>query len=108
MADITINFKNLGGPVYVGRPRGEKAREKLKLDEIDKSQKCVDVIVPDDTYSINSSFFLGLFGNSIRIAGSRDAFLKKYHFVCKEMFNDTIEKGIQRALQEKTPIMSKI
>ena len=105
MEKIIIDFKSLGGPVYIGRERGEKARNKLKLDEIDFSDKVVDVVIPDDTYSVNSSFFLGLFGKSIRNAGNRDNFLGKYKFICKDIFKDSVEKGITRALQEKTSIM---
>lgn len=103
--NLVINFKDLGGPVYIGRARGEIVREKLKLDKYDSGDICVEVIIPDETYAINSSFFLGMFGNSIRKAGTREAFLAKYIFRCNDIFQDVIESCIARALQEKTTII---
>jgi len=99
---VIIEFAKLGGPVYIGRPRGEAARKKLNLDDIDRDGSVtVEVIIPADTYSINSSYFLGLFGDSIRAAGSREAFLKKYIFKCEEVIRESsVESGIERALHE--------
>lgn len=102
---IEIDFAKLGPPVYIGRDRGENEREKYNLDEIDKSNTCVNVIIPEDTYSINSSFFLGLFGKSILNAGSRDNFLNKYRFKAPTVFEEAIEKFIDRALFEKNILL---
>jgi len=103
-----IDFAKLGGPVYIGRPKGEAAREKLNVDCFDKDDNVViDVVIPDNTYSINSSFFLGLFGDSIRAAGSREAFLKKYNFKTSPEFMKSVESGIQRALHEQSFLLPK-
>lgn len=99
---INIDFAALGGPVYIGRDRGEAARKKYNLDEIDRDVNCLIVVsVPDSTYSINSSFFLGFFGDSIVRAGSREAFLKKFSFSCPPTIMATIDRCIQRALHQK-------
>lgn len=100
--ELVVNFAAFGGPVFVGRDKGIAARQKASLDEIDKKADAIVVVkIPDDTYSVNSSFFLGLFGKSIRKAGSREAFLKKFHFQMPDILSETVESGIERALFEK-------
>lgn len=104
--NIIIDFDKLGGPVYIGRDRGMAERIKYKLDEIDKTEQCVEVKIPDTIYSINSSFFLGLFGKSIKFAGSSKKFREKYLISAPDDVNDNLESYIERALYEKT-LMSK-
>lgn len=100
-----LNLGDFGGPVYIGRPKGEKAREKWKLNEIDESDESVIVVIPDGTFSINSSFFLGLFAPSIKALGSRELFMKKYQFKMPEEFSGTVESCIMRALHERHPLI---
>ncbi|AWH48097.1 hypothetical protein C1925_02425 [Stenotrophomonas sp. SAU14A_NAIMI4_5] len=71
---------------------------------MDKSQAPVQIKIPEDTYSLNSSFFLGLFGPSVVNFRSRDAFLKKYVFEAPAVILEEIEKGIDRALAEVRPL----
>lgn len=103
--DTTIDFSKLGGPVYVGRERGNSVRKKFSLDKLDQDPETVSVIVPDNTFSINPSFFLGLFGESIRTLGSREAFLKKYRFKIPKHLQSSIEAYISRALFEKRMLL---
>jgi len=103
---MIIDFEKLGGPVYIGRDRGMAERAKYNLDEVDKSDQCVTVKIPESTYSINSSFFLGLFGKSIKYAGSSEKFREKYVISAPKEINDNLENYIERALYEKT-LMSK-
>ena len=98
---LEINFRDLGGPVYIGRPKGEATRKKFRLDEIDRSETQVIIEIPDDIYSINSSYFLGMFGPSIKFAGSREAFLKKFKFSASDAILSKIDKYIVRALHEQ-------
>ena len=91
--------------MFSGREKGRLNREKFALDTIDVSDQNVDVIIPDNTYSITSSFFMGLFGKSIRELGDRDEFLDKYRFKMPNKFSDKIERYIERALREKNPII---
>lgn len=97
----TLNFKDMGGPVYVGRANGEKAREHLNIDRLDTVPEPVEVIVPDSTYSINSSYFLGLFGKSVRAFGTIDGFLGHYNFKAKQNLMDSIRRHADRALREQ-------
>lgn len=96
-----IDFSKLEGPVYTGRDRGEKLRELFKIDQLDSSDYAINVIIPDSTYSISSSFFLGLFGPSIIKSGSRDTFFKHYHFLTNDFLKGIIDAHASRALQDK-------
>jgi len=96
-----IEFGKLGGPVYVGRPNGEMARRKLDIDNLDRGAETVDVRVPDDTYAINSSYFLGLFGPSVVHFGSEEAFLKHYIFHARPGLMERIHAHVERALREQ-------
>ena len=97
---VRIEFSELGGPVHSGRLKGQLARKVLNLDEIDAQKANVVVHIPDTTYSVTTSFFLGLFGKSVRQAGSRDAFLSRYEFNAPSIFVDMFETCISRVLQE--------
>lgn len=96
-----IDFATIEGPVYTGRDRGERLRQHFKLDEIDLAQEAVRVVIPADTYSISSSFFLGMFGPSVVNAGSREAFYGRYSFETDDFLKEVIDGHIQRALQER-------
>lgn len=104
---VEIDLENFGGPVYSGRPRGESIREKNNLDKIDQDLSTIVIIrVPDNAFSLNSSFFLGLLGKSIRAAGSREKFLAKFKFEYPPHIEEYIESGIERALLERTNLLS--
>ena len=96
-----IDFSSLGGPVYVGRANGAQARRKLKLDVLDEQAESISVIVPDNSYAVNSSFFLGLFGPSLSHFETRDAFLDHYRFRAPEHIRETIQLIIDRALSSR-------
>jgi hypothetical protein len=99
--EAIIDFKKIEGPVYTGRDRGERLREQLNLNSFDTAEGSVKVIIPEQTYSISSSFFLGMFGPSILKAASREKFLSKYQFETSQFLLGVIDKHIARALQER-------
>jgi hypothetical protein len=100
MKNVIIDFKTLGGPVYSGRPRGAALRERLDLDNLDEDQSAVvNVSVPDSTYSMTSSFFLGLFGPSVARAGTREKFFGKYNFHAKPVLQKAFDDYVDIALQ---------
>jgi hypothetical protein len=45
--------------VLSGRSRGESIRQKLELNDEGKKPTAVQIIVPEDILSLNSSFFWG-------------------------------------------------
>lgn len=101
---MTIDFRDIEGPIYSGRPRGESLRRKYELDAVDTSPQSVTVTVtvPSTTYSVTSSFFLGLFGPSVLAAGSRDAFFRRFQFSATPVLLDAFADYANRALQTKS------
>ncbi len=77
----------------------------MKLNELDSQEQKIEVIVPKDTWSINSSFFGGLFESSI-INLKEDGFRKKYIFkfddgaALSEELQHNIDEGIYESLKD--------
>lgn len=102
MKKMKIDFVSLGGPVYSGRPRGAAIRAQYALDAVDKdTDQVVDVAIPDSTYSMTSSFFLGMFGPSVVRAGSSEAFFRKFHFDAKPVLKTAFTGYVENVLQAK-------
>jgi hypothetical protein len=102
--EARINLRDFGGPVFVGRSNGAAVREQLNLNAADKTAEQIIVAIPDDTYSVNSSFFLGLFGPSISFFGSRDAFLNHYRLDAPQHVLSSLEELIERTLMSRGPL----
>ncbi len=96
---LVIDFSKYNGPVYTGRERGARLRAELALDSVDESGKAVQVSIPENTYTVTSSFFLGLFGPSVVKAGSKDKFYNQYHFKTPAFLRPDVDGYIARALQ---------
>lgn len=73
-------YRSQGSKLFSGRDRGCEAREILNLDDLDNSKGSITVSIPKDTWAINSSFFGGLFEDSIIKLGEKK-FREKYKFV---------------------------
>ena len=93
-----INFLPKETLVYSGRPNGQAARKQYKVDSIDKNDECYEVLIPKETLSFNPSFFLGMFGDSIRTL-RKEKFNEKYVFKCDIRFLKTMEIEIDRCLK---------
>ncbi|MCS6110973.1 hypothetical protein FDB55_01975 [Clostridium botulinum] len=85
--------------VLSGREDGIKWRKSFKLDKMDKQEEKIEVEIPEYLYSINASFFLGLFGDSVRTLGEYE-FRKKYIFKCDDVIKESIDEDIRRAVKE--------
>ncbi|WP_251473058.1 hypothetical protein [Stenotrophomonas lactitubi] len=96
---MMIDFSKLGMPVFTGRQRGQDARKKLGLDSIDENEDC-KVLIPDEVYAITSSYFLGLFGPSVRKFGGKDAFFSHFHFEGPRHITDKLDDFATRALRD--------
>lgn len=103
--ELIIDLDEHGGPVYAGRTKGENVRAAYSLDAIDKTDKTVTILIPPNTYTINSSFFLGLLGDSVRYAKSKERFFKKFIFKPSDMFSKKIDDYVTRALHEKQSLL---
>lgn len=96
--DIDLNILTDNGRVHnlTGKPAGINAREFLNLKELDRSSTPVNVIVPEHIYAISSSFFLGMFSESLQNLGGKDEFLQHYKFSADQNFMEQVEEGIKR------------
>jgi hypothetical protein len=97
----SIDFRKIGGLVYTGRDRGERLRTEFKLDELDRAAGLVEVSIPDEAYTISSSFFLGMFGPSVVRAGSKENFYAHYNFKLPQFLQEVIDGYVARALQDR-------
>jgi hypothetical protein len=84
--------------VFAGRERGKYWRLKFGLDDLDGDEQPVDVLIPQDVISLNISFFLNLFGASVRKLGS-DGFREHYVFKNDPVLDPSISQGIEQALK---------
>jgi len=64
--------------VFSGRYNGLNARLYFNLDTEDVCRRQISIYVPEDTVSVNSSFFIGMFEDSIKYL--RKDFYTKYIF----------------------------
>ena len=101
---LKLDFSRIQGPVYTGRSRGEALRAKYALDAQDESDQPVEVIIPDETYTVSSSFFLGMFGPSVVKAGSVENFRRKYHFRAPHFLDSVLDGHAAKALQGRALI----
>lgn len=86
--------------VLSGRELGYEIRDKIKLDEKDRDSEKYNVIFPDNIISISTSFFLALFGESVRTLKDKESFLSKYNFSCDSNMMININDGIVDALND--------
>lgn len=101
-----INLKPYAGAhsiVMSGRPRATQIRKELNLDDLDKKDESVEVLVPLEVVSLNSSFFLGLFGQSVRNLGV-EKFFQKYRFNGSPTVLVDVERGARDALETSNPL----
>ena len=96
--DLNI-FRSGNSRVFAGRDRGAavRLRASVEPDEDD-----VQVVIPDDVIVLNTSFFLGLFGDTIRRLGA-SGFRQKYHFL-GPIRPEVVTDGIEQALREQSPL----
>lgn len=97
-------FRDKDVHVYSGRERGRVVRQSARLDELDQDPSIDQVIirVPKDTWDVASSFWLGMFGDSVRKLRG-EAFRSRYRFEGGILPED-VEAGIQDALFEENPL----
>jgi hypothetical protein len=96
---IDLNeFKSPESRVYSGQDRGQTVRRKLNIRKIEEEYETIEIKIPTNTISVNTSFFLGFLGESVRQLGARN-FKIKYVFVCSDIIMNDIEIGIERALK---------
>ena len=99
--DITENIKNRDSIIVIsGRNLGKEQRKSLKIDEKINKYEIIEVVIPNNIYSISSSFFLGMFGDIVRNYKTKEKFLEKFIFNCSESLKNNINDGINDALND--------
>jgi hypothetical protein len=91
-------FRGDRSTVFTGRPQGEVARKELKLDDLDKVDEVIELVIPKGTTSFNSSFYLGLLYDSIKKLGERK-FKERYILDIQDSNPDT-RRSIERNLED--------
>lgn len=100
-------YRTEGSRVYAGRPRGEYARQAEGLDRLDDLEDVQVVVhIPQDTLSVNSSFFLGLFGDSIRALGE-ERFRDRFHFTGRPL-GRVFESALREAVTTASPLSTAV
>lgn len=91
--------------VFTGRDRGKLVREKSKLDMIEQTNDSVKIIIPDNIYSINPSFFEELFVNVVKKLG-KEEFLRKFEFssLGDYDYEKPLNEAIDRILRSLTAL----
>ncbi|MDE7283164.1 MAG: hypothetical protein K2N85_06240, partial [Lachnospiraceae bacterium] len=78
MNSVSIEkYKDAGARIFTDRDTGVKARIELELDKLEKNDK-ITILLPEDTWGVNPSFFGGMFESSIKFMG--DEFRRNYIF----------------------------
>lgn len=99
------NYRSNGSRIFSGRDKGCNARKELKLGVIDFTHEEIIILIPKDTWAINSSFFGGLFEASVISLGEEN-FRKKYKFLYADgtelsyELQQNINEGIFDALND--------
>lgn len=108
-------YHTAGVRLMSGRDRGVLVREKVDLDVLDAALAAtpgstVTVRIPAEVIFVSSSFYLGLFGPSIRRLGAQ-AFEERYLFEgphsasnLRVAIREAIHRGNQEAGKRSSPL----
>ena len=99
------DFRVPNAKVFTGRDSGAQVRIKSKLDDIEQKYPQIKIIIPDNVYSINPSFFEELFINVVIKLG-REGFLNKFSFesLGNYQYEKPLNEAIDRILRNKTAL----
>lgn len=91
--------------VFTGRDRGEDVRKASNIDKIEEAYDEVKIVIPDNIYSINPSFFEELFVNVVMKLG-KEKFREKFKFesLGKYNYEKPLSEAIMRILRKNTAI----
>lgn len=105
LEDYRVKQGNKISKVFTGRDRGKSVREKSKLDRIEQNNDSIEIIIPDNIYSINPSFFEELFVNVVKKLG-KEEFMNKFKFTSLGDYNyiKPLNEAIDRILRSKTAL----
>ena len=87
-------YKEAGARIFTDRDMGVMARKELGLDKLEKNGQ-ITVLLPEDTWGVNPSFFGGMFETSIR--NMKDNFNHNYSFLYADgtELNDSLKQNLE-------------
>jgi hypothetical protein len=99
------NHRTPGAKIFTGRDRGEEVRISSKIDELADKYDYVKIIIPDNLFSINPSFFEELFVNVVTKYKEK-GFNEKFRFenVGTYPYEKPLKEAINRILRENTAL----
>lgn len=105
LEDFRAKNGNRISKVFTGRDRGKSVRIKSRIDELEKQYEEIFIIIPDQIYSINPSFFEEFLVNVVRKLG-KEQFLAKFKFESQGdyEYEMPLNQAIDRILKTQTAI----
>jgi hypothetical protein len=94
------NFRTIGSKVFTGRSKGGEVRNTSKIDELERENSIIEIVIPTDIYSINPSFLEEFLVNVVSKLGAQ-GFNEKFKFINEGDYKITkdIEEAIERILR---------
>lgn len=105
MTEIKFSELTAEGKVrnLVGHERGEDARDRWTLDKLDQDDESIDVLIPAELLTLSSSFFQGMFAQSVKRLG-REGFLDHYRFHASPIVMQQVKDGIRDSLMKRSAL----
>lgn len=97
--------RNLKAKVFTGRDRGAMVRKESNINLLMEKYDSVEIIIPNDIYSINPSFFEELFFTVVTKLG-KERFMSKIKLVPlgEYTFDEELVEAVDRILSNTTAI----
>ncbi len=99
------DFRTPGSKIFTGRDRGKSVKIDSRINEIELNYESVEIIIPDNVYSIIPSFLEEFLLDVVTKLG-KDNFLNKFVFSSKGDYNPerAVNEAIERILRQNTSI----
>lgn len=89
--------------VFTGRDRGREVRKKSHLDKLFAANDVVEIIIPDDIFSITPSFLEEFIFNIVKSRGKEEV-IAKLKFLGSYNITEPLYEAIDRIKRSKTAI----
>jgi hypothetical protein len=105
---IDLGELTRGGEVrnLSGQERGVAARRHFGLPGLDGSSEPVEVFVPNEITTLTTSFFQGMFAESVHALGGRERFLTHYRFDASPIVLRQLDRGIQNVTTRRSQVLA--
>lgn len=97
------NQRGILSKVFTGRERGENVRQESKIDQYVKNGDEITIVIPEDIFSINPSFFEEFLFNAVTQLG-KEEFFKRVVFKPTNKFTRQIVEAVDRILRQRTAL----